>query len=987
MGLIEITKEATLGFYNGTGLLKIPVKQYDNARKIRIMLIDDTGEEYIIPDGIEINFKALKPDKTQINTNEVIELIDNRIIVNITDQMTVVAGIVHCELILHKDGKRITTTKFDLIVENSVHDNSHIEESADYNDVLNAIEDVKLLIEGYEKAKSDIDDFQKTLETNENERIENEQIRQNQETKRETKTQEAIDNANTATQNANDAADHAITVTDKLEDTLKKGELKAQEYYQLAESHSHGGTGIREGEDTDNADYYRRLASDSQDASKTSEDNAKISEINARDSEDAAKISEGNAKVSEDNARVSETNANASKIAAGASADSASTSAATATQKASEASVSATEADTYSTKAKSYAVGGTGTRENEDIDNAKKYYEQIKAISSSLKNALKPMGTIIFSDLPDLSNVSDGDMYNISDAFTTTENFKEGPGHVIPAGANIYKEATNGKWDVLAGTPVASVNGETGDVEITAQNITATDTYGILGVIRTDATVQELLDHTINSFQTGCDTIAAAVTSMGVTTAANTSPTIIADHIKKIKTKPTLSGNAAMADVLSGKTFYNTDSDTKITGSMKNNGAVTASISTSGGTYTIPAGYHNGNGKVTGPTLAELVSSNVTLENAGNLLSGNTAYGKNGVKYTGTMIDRSKVDSTIGGMNTSYPGVPVYNGLIPQSSTSTGDKKTRFCLQVPAGYYNGEGYVGIEINSLGNAAAGNVLAGKSFTSSAGYKVTGTMKNWTGIPNKINNRRIANNRFEVAVDAGYHGCYWAGNSYEYMELSEVASTIGLTGAQLIPGNTVCGVSSTATNRTSNTGTTNLSWAGNANGDPTNSLPNFTIAGDQLRVRIPYGWYANPSYLTCAGIAKGNLNWSGSNTTYSVPAGYYTGGTLDSRPSYNAGFNAGKAAAALIKVCDVKESKKASVTIQVNNYYSGYASLTENNFLIELTCVTLRFYNGDLNRNKDITKTYTASTGTLVIGNLGGSYNSSYATIGFTLWIRI
>ena len=37
-------------------------------------------------------------------------------------------------------------------------------------------------------------------------------------------------------------------------------------------------------------------------------------------------------------------------------------------------------------------------------------------------------------------------------------------------------------------------------------------------------------------------------------------------------------------------------------------------------------------------------------------------------------------------------------------------------------------------------------------------------------------------------------------------------------------------------------------------------------------------------------RGALNWSGSNTTYGVPAGYYSGGTLDSRPSYNAGVAA-------------------------------------------------------------------------------------------------
>ena len=39
-------------------------------------------------------------------------------------------------------------------------------------------------------------------------------------------------------------------------------------------------------------------------------------------------------------------------------------------------------------------------------------------------------------------------------------------------------------------------------------------------------------------------------------------------------------------------------------------------------------------------------------------------------------------------------------------------------------------------------------------------------------------------------------------------------------------------------------------------------------------------------------RGTLNWSASNTTKTVSAGYYSGGTLDSRPSYTAGYNAGR-----------------------------------------------------------------------------------------------
>ena len=56
------------------------------------------------------------------------------------------------------------------------------------------------------------------------------------------------------------------------------------------------------------------------------------------------------------------------------------------------------------------------------------------------------------------------------------------------------------------------------------------------------------------------------------------------------------SATATAGDILSGKTAYVNGS--KITGSMSNKGAVNATIAP-GGTYTIPAGYHNGSGKVT----------------------------------------------------------------------------------------------------------------------------------------------------------------------------------------------------------------------------------------------------------------------------------------------------------------------------------------------------------------------------------------------------
>lgn len=170
------------------------------------------------------------------------------------------------------------------------------------------------------------------------------------------------------------------------------------------------------------------------------------------------------------------TEAAASAQTATTQAGQAASSASMAAAKADAAADSAGDAQDYATEAESYAHGGTGTRPGEDADNAKKYYEQAKDISQSLSGTLKPKGTIAFADIPALSAAEDGWMYNISDQFTTTADFKEGAGHAIPDGANVYK-TMDGKWDILAGTPVTGVKGakesayRTGNVNITPENI------------------------------------------------------------------------------------------------------------------------------------------------------------------------------------------------------------------------------------------------------------------------------------------------------------------------------------------------------------------------------------------------------------------------------------------------------------------------------------------------------------------------------------
>ena len=99
----------------------------------------------------------------------------------------------------------------------------------------------------------------------------------------------------------------------------------------------------------------------------------------------------------------------------------------------------------------------------------------------------------------------------------------------------------------------------------------------------------------------------------------------------------TQDANAIAAEILTTKTAYVKGS--KITGSMPNNGAVSGTISTKAGQYTVPQGYHDGSGKV------GLDSTEQAKIIASNIKSGVTILGVEG-SYSGEAVTAGAVDVT-----------------------------------------------------------------------------------------------------------------------------------------------------------------------------------------------------------------------------------------------------------------------------------------------------------------------------------------------------
>ena len=149
-------------------------------------------------------------------------------------------------------------------------------------------------------------------------------------------------------------------------------------------------------------------------------------------------------------------------------------------------------------------------------------------------------------------------------------------------------------------------------------------------------------------------------------------------------------GDASASNILTGKKVLVKGKE--VTGTMANNGSVSKSLA-AGGSYTIPAGYHDGTGKVTANSLASQTSATAT---AAQILSGKTAY-VNGSKVTGTMTNKA--------------------GTTVKARAVSSDDNNTYLTIPTAGYYDQNSKIYIESSNFGNVF--NIGIVKTLSADAG----------------------------------------------------------------------------------------------------------------------------------------------------------------------------------------------------------------------------------------------------------------------------
>lgn len=370
---------------------------------------------------------------------------------------------------------------------------------------------------------------------------------------------------------------------------------------------------------------------------------------------------------------------------------------------------------------------------------------------------------------------------------------------------------------------------------------------------------------------------------------------------------------AAAGDVLSTKIIVTSDG-TVTAGTMTNNGAVSKTLdaTSSNQSYTVPSGYHNGSGTVNivleQKSVTPTESSQTITPTSGKVLS-QVSVGAIPGKYGDTTNDDAAaadiLDGKVAHSYNSTTGAAVEvtgtmpnNGAVSKTLDATSGNQT---YTVPSGYHNGSGTVNVVLEeksatpatssqnitptsgkvlskvtvaaipsqygdtSNDDAVAASLLYGKvahSYNSStnSAVEITGTMPN-NGSVNKTLDATSNNQAYVVPL--GYH----SGSGMVKVVLEEKSATPSASSQNITPttGKVLSKVTVAAIPAI---------W-GNVTGD--DGVAANVLSGVTVHTNVNGTATQITGSMTNNGAISATIDGL-TTTSYSVPSGYTSGGTV-------------------------------------------------------------------------------------------------------------
>ena len=335
-------------------------------------------------------------------------------------------------------------------------------------------------------------------------------------------------------------------------------------------------------------------------------------------------------------------------------------------------------------------------------------------------------GEQITGSMTDRSGTS-GEINNVAGSFTIPQGYHDGQGNVSISEseqAKIVPENIKAGVEILGVTGTASGGGgtDTSDATASASDILEGQTAYVDGekvtgtmINRGKVTGSMSYANDVFAISQGYHDGTGSVT-IDSAEQAKIIPENIKSGVRILGVDGSLSGGVdtssdtvTAARMLAGTTAHDANGN-QITGTMPNNGAVSGTISSKTGSYSIPAGYHNGSGAVaistteqnkivsgnikSGTTILGISGSSSVVDVSGdtvtasNLLSGETAHRANGSQITGSMTNRGAYNISVTSASGTY--------------------------SIPAGYHNGNGSVVISSSEQEKLIASNIRSGVSI---------------------------------------------------------------------------------------------------------------------------------------------------------------------------------------------------------------------------------------------------------------------------------